>query len=225
MNTKKYIDTYKGIIIYFGLNIGISFLISIFLPKTIPFLKNPWFLSIINLIAPLITCIVLIICYQNIFHQKFQDFKTNFVKYLNIMIKYYLAGFLLMIVTNSLISSITKTMPQNEIQNRTLFNSLPLYSIISSIFLAPITEEIVFRASFKDLPLNINLKSLISALIFGLLHVIFNGDILFAIPFAALGYFLARTYYETDNIYTSISIHMFHNILCLFVLFIFGGSL
>ena len=130
-----------------------------------------------------------------------------------------------MIVTNSLISSITQSMPQNEIQNRTLFNSLPLYSIISSIFLAPITEEIVFRASLKDLPLNINLKSLLSALIFGFIHVIFNGDFIFTIPYAALGFFLARTYYETDNIYTSIFIHMFHNGLCLLVLFTMGGNI
>ena len=222
MNIKKYLEYAKGIILYLILSFSLSlFLASLNLTK-IPIFKNFWLLNILNLITPLITCIVLIIVYKDVFINKKQDLKANWQKYLNLMVKYYLVGLLLMIMTNLLISSITGNIAINEEQNRTLLNSLPLYSIIASIFLAPITEEIVFRASIKDLSNNINLKCFISCLLFGLMHVIFNGDFIFAIPYAALGFFLAKTYYETDNIFTSIIIHSMHNSICLLIILLGG---
>ena len=134
MNIKKYLEYAKGIILYLVLSLGISlFLASLNLTK-IPFFKNFWVLNILNLISPFITCIVLIIIYKDIFINKWQDFKVNWQKYINIMVKYYLVGLLLMIMTNLILSSITGNIAINEEQNRTLFNSLPLYSIIASIF-------------------------------------------------------------------------------------------
>ena len=43
MKARKYIDASKGLIIYFVLNIGISFLLANFIPKTNPLLKNTGF--------------------------------------------------------------------------------------------------------------------------------------------------------------------------------------
>ena len=129
-----------------------------------------------------------------------------------------------MIVTNTIISSITKSIAINEQGNRTLLNSLPLYSIISTIFLAPISEELAFRASFKEISQNKNVYCLISGLLFGLLHVIFNGDFIFIIPYALFGFFIAKSYSDTDNILVSITLHAWHNFFCVAILFL-GGFL
>lgn len=219
MKIKKYIQLSKGIIIYLFLNIIISLIIS-----KLPIPHNFWTSNLLNLVAPIITCIVLIIIYKQCFKNKFQDFKNNFSKYLSLIFKYWLVGLLIMMLTNTIISSITKQLPVNEETNRTLLYSLPLYSIFATIFLAPITEEITFRASIKEISSNINIYCLISALLFGLMHVIFNGDFIYAIPYASLGFFLARCYYETDNILCSIIMHSWHNFLCVILIYL-GGLL
>ena len=36
-------------------------------------------------------------------------------------------------------------------------------------------------------------------------------EILYIIPYGALGFFFAKAFYETDNIFSSISVHMIHN--------------
>lgn len=219
MKIKQYFDSFKGLIIYLFLTFGISLIL-----KLLPPIKNMFLLNIVNLITPLSICLVLIIIYKNCFKNKFKDFQINKNKYLNLIFKYWLVGVLLMIMTNIIISSITKNIATNEELNRTLLNSLPLYSIISSIFLAPINEELIFRASFKEISSNIMVKSLISAFLFGFLHVVFNGDFIYIIPYASLGFFLAKAYFETDNIYVSIIMHAWHNFLCILILTL-GGLL
>ena len=56
---------------------------------------------------------------------------------------------------------------------------------------------------------------ILSFLLFGGAHVMGNVtsyvDLLFIIPYGALGYVFALAYYKTNTIFTSISLHMFHN--------------
>jgi len=40
-------------------------------------------------------------------------------------------------------------------------------------------------------------------------------EILFIIPYGSLGFFFAKAYYDTNNIYTSYLAHFFHNLLSL----------
>ena len=217
MKIRREIVGYFGLIIYIILPILLNDIIAKFFN-----FHNFWALNIVNLIAPTLTSIVLIGIYWPIIKDKWQDFKTNWRKYLPLMIKYWLVGFVLMLLTNTIISSITNNIALNEAENRTLFYSLPLFSIISTIFLAPICEELIFRGAFKNILRNKYVFCFFTAILFGLLHVAFQGDYIFIIPYAALGFMLALAYYETDNIFVSISMHAWHNFLCILVLFLGG---
>lgn len=220
MDLKNKSKCFLGIIIYFGLMIGTTILVSAFVTPLN--LKNPILISLANLIAPLLTLLVIVIIYKDAFKNKFNDFRKNSKKYTKIMIKCYFLGFLTMAISNIILSSITGNIAINEEQNRTLVNSLPLYSIIATIFFAPITEELTFRYPFCNFSSNKNICALISCIFFGFAHVIFNGDYIFIIPYAGFGFFLAKAYLDTDNIITSIGIHMFHNALCIITILLGG---
>lgn len=217
MKALKYLNYIKGILIYFGVTI----IMELILIK-IPFPKNFWTSNLVNLIAPTLTSIVLIIVYKDLFKNKFEDFKSNYKKYFSIIFKYWLVGLVFMIITNTIISSITKSIAINEQGNRTLLNSLPLYSIISTVFLAPISEELAFRASIKDIFKDKTMFCLVSAFLFGFAHVMFNGDYIYLIPYASLAFFFAKAYYETDNILVNMFMHSFHNAFCLIMLALGG---
>ena len=90
-----------------------------------------------------------------------------------------------------------------------------IISIITIGILAPIIEELTFRKAFKDIFKNKWLFILGSGLIFGALHVVLSlnspWDLFLIIPYSSLGIAFGYTYYKTDNIYTSIIMHVFHN--------------
>lgn len=129
-----------------------------------------------------------------------------------------------MLISNLILTFFTKSIPQNESDNRALLELMPIYAIISMIILAPLSEELTFRGSFKKITQNKYLFLIITSFLFGFMHVVFNGDYLNFIPYAALGFFLGKVYYETDNIFVSTLIHSFHNLLCILLIFI-GGAL
>ena len=122
-----------------------------------------------------------------------------------------------MLLSNIIISFITSGIAANEEMNRELLLEYPYYTIISGLFSEQIIEELVFRCSFKDAFKNKWSFVLFTSFIFAGAHV-FNGftsliDLLYFIPYGALAISLGLAYYETDNIYTSILIHSFHNTL------------
>ena len=64
-------------------------------------------------------------------------------------------------------------------------------------------------------------------LLFGGMHLLSASslkELLFIIPYGSLGFFFAKAYYETDNIYTSIIMHIFHNSLSIFFILL-GNAL
>ncbi len=221
MNLKtglRVFNCFKGLAIYLSLTFGLSWLFSMI--KT----TNFWLNNLLNLLVSLITCIVLVYVYRDTFTQKLQDYKDNRSQYLKMIFKYWLCGFILMVVTNTILINFSGSIASNEEQNRQIIKELPFYALISTTILAPITEEIVFRASFKDLSTNKNVCAVVSGILFGLMHVIFNGDFIFIIPYAILGIFIAKAYFDTDNIYNSILMHAFHNTFTIAIIFL-GGAL
>ena len=84
---------------------------------------------------------------------------------------------------------------------------------------APITEELIFRKSIKDFISNKWLYVIVSGLLFGGVHVISSlgsdWGFLYLIPYCSLGMVFAHLYYETDNIFSTITIHSIHNTLAI----------
>ena len=145
---------------------------------------------------------------------KWIDFKKNFKKYFAISFKNWFAGFLIMFVSNILINYFIPGLGQNESSVQTLIAKLPVIAFILTTICAPFVEEMVFRKYLRDCVDNKILYMILSGLIFGLVHTAFNTNILeliLIIPYGALGFMFAKTIAETDNIYTTIMVHMFHN--------------
>lgn len=151
----------------------------------------------------------------------FKNFSSNF----ETSIKYWLIGFTIMIISNIIIIFILKLdIAQNEENIRSLIDKKPLFMIFSTLIYAPLAEELLFRKCFKDLFKGKYLFIIISGMTFGILHVASSLSSLYSlfhlIPYCALGIIFASLYHKTDNIFSSISVHMLHNGIALGAYFI-----
>lgn len=176
-------------------------------------------------IMSLVYILILIFLYRKELKEEIKDFKENYKKYLSKTILIYLAGVLLMFISNLIISKITnQSLSGNESTTRELIDKYPLYMIYSSIIYAPITEELIFRKSLKNIFKFKYLFIIISGLIFGLLHLSdykSTTELLFTIPYIIMGIDFAYIYYKTNNIFTTMTLHMGHNLILLIIQFIF----
>ena len=176
-------------------------------------------------IADLFVSIMLFIIYRKYLIEKFNDFKNNFNYYLEIGLKGWLIGLGIMWLGNFLLaefSPVKEALNENQVQ--LLINTSPIFALILTTIFAPINEEIIFRKSIQDFIKNKWIYIIVSGLIFGYLHVSGGNnlyDFLYIIPYGALGSAFAYILTKTDNIYTTILMHMIHNgILTLISIFL-----
>ena len=169
------------------------------------------------------TYLILLIGLALFYHKRLiNDFKTFKKSNLDSTFRNWLIGLIIMVISNIIVGSIVKDIATNESLNRELLLKFPLSNIITMIFIGPLIEEITFRASFKDCFTKWYTFATITALLFGLAHIASWNllEFLFIIPYGSLGFFFAKAFYETDNIYTSYLAHMFHNALCITIIFL-----
>lgn len=180
-----------------------------------------------------------------IFHKRiltdFKKFKKDYKKYLKLAFHYWFLGFIIMCVSNIIINIFITSggLAANESANRTILQGFPLYSLVAMCFLAPISEELLFRAAFKDAFKNIIIYSLFTGLLFAGMHVATGieswnisyliknyQELLYFIPYGSLGICFGYAFFKTDNIFTSISMHIFHNSLsvAMILLSFLGGA-
>lgn len=173
---------------------------------------------IISTLSQLGTYIIILLGLILIYHKRLlEDLKTFKKEYIKIALKYWLIGLGIMMICNILIQSITGDIAANESANRELLTNFPISNIITMVFIGPLIEEITFRASFKKAFTKWYTFSLVTAIIFASFHLLAGSslsEILYIIPYGALGFFFAKAFYETDNIYTSFIAHMIHNGIC-----------
>lgn len=182
-----------------------------------------------QLITSLVSNLTLLIVLSFIYHKDIiKDFKIffnkNFFQYLKTSLKYWGIGLSLMLVSNFFISLVTNgKLAENEEAIRSLIKVSPFLMGIDIIILAPLIEELVFRKSPRNIVENKYIYSIISGLIFGGLHVVTSlesaVDLLYFIPYCSLGITFGLLYCKTNNIFSTITIHAFHNALA-FILYI-----
>lgn len=210
MNKKQ-----KGILIYiFGLIYPflIYGLISL-LPKNIISLipKN-----IIYLYIDFVLVILLLVIYKDEIKNEWYIFKNDYKNILKTNVNYWIIGYIAMVVLNIIVSFIvSKDISENEKIARDLLKDMPIYMFLASVIFAPITEEILYRKTLKNIFSNKYLYFAISGLFFGLAHVIYSYegilDFLYVFPYAALGVSFAYMYHKTNTIFTPIAFHFIHN--------------
>ena len=92
--------------------------------------------------------------------------------------------------------------------------------IFSTIIYAPFVEELIFRKSIRDIIDNDYLYIIISGLTFGFVHTLAGStlqELIYIIPYGALGSCFAIMHVKTKNIYTSMTFHMIHNAIVVFI--------
>ena len=180
---------------------------------------------IIATIFQLLVYVIMLIVMGFIYHKRLiHDFKNFKKEYVGIAVKNWLIGLGAMLIANILISSFVGGVAVNEEANRNLLGDYPVSSFISMVFLGPLVKEITFRASFKKAFSKWYVFAIVTALLFGAAHIqtffvtYDYQELLYLIPYSTLGFFFAKAFYETDNIYTSYLAHMFHNGMCVTLL-------
>ncbi len=177
------------------------------------------FLSFLN---DIILILILISIYKKDIVRDFKNFfqKENVLKNIKTAVSFWLFGLMIMIISNSIISTITNgQLAANEEAVRKLVRLYPLYMAFQLIIYAPLTEEIIFRKSIRNITNNKYLYIFLTGFIFGGMHVISSlssiSDLLYLIPYCSLGFVFGYLYDKTNNLFFTITAHAFHNTLAL----------
>ncbi len=187
--------------------------------------QNNIYYTLSSILCDLILIIVFLFIFRKTIISKWDDYKTNYKKYLKETIIFYLIGFIIMFISLNLITIFYK-MPSNEAANENLISTYPIYSIFNILITAPIVEELMTRVILKKHINNKVIYILLSCLIFAFLHIIaslLDGNIyelLYLIPYGSLGCIFSYIYLKTDNIWTNITYHSLHNLISLLIIFL-----
>lgn len=158
----------------------------------------------------------LVILYYDTLKKDFVDILENHKNYYSKGIKYWLIGVAVMILSNFIIVVICKNgLGNNEATVRTISQFHPIYMYLSSVILAPMAEELIYRQSFRNIFGKNLIFVIISGFVFASVHVVSNAsttlDMFMLIPYSAIGISFAYMLYKFDNIFVSIGFHMMHN--------------
>ncbi len=193
-------------------------------------------LVLINL-ALITSNLITVVIFAFIFHKtlvkdfyKFNkdDFKTG--------LYYWIIGVVLMIILNMIISLLGGTIVDNESSNRELIKNYLPYAIFGMCIYAPIVEELVFRRSLRNIFKYKYTYAFFSGLIFASIHLLdeitmfistgtYTISLLYILPYMALGFCFALSYYKTNNIYSTITFHAMHNFIAILINIILLGVL
>ena len=182
---------------------------------------------IIFLIKDLIVIGILLIVYRKTLIKDFKSYFKDFLNNFEQSFKYYIIGLAIMIISNLIIVVfINNQIASNEESVRSLIDIVPLYMIFSVSIYAPITEELIFRKGIREIFNNKYLYIISSGIIFASMHLASENlslnTLLYIIPYSSLGITFAYTYYKTNNIFSTIMLHSFHNTMAI-ILYLIGG--
>lgn len=178
---------------------------------------------------------ILFLIYKDKIIKDFNEYRKGFWKNFEKSFKYYFIGLVIMIISNLIITLfITEAVAGNEEGVRDMIDTAPLYMIFSVSIYAPFVEELIFRHSIKDAimcygnnKLTRGIYIFISGFIFAAMHIIGQTtsviDYVYIIPYMSLGIAFSALYNNTDNIFSSISMHCLHNTFTVILYFVTGG--
>ena len=181
--------------------------------------------------------IVMFLIYKDKIIKDFKKYVKNFSTNFELSFKYYFIGVIIMIASNLIITLFFKEANAgNEEAVRSLIDQAPLYMMFSVSLYAPFVEELIFRHNIKDCVMCYGnnkftrcIYVFISGFVFAALHILGQTtsilDYIYIIPYMSLGVAFALLYSKTDNIFSSISMHMLHNTVTVILYFSAGGMI
>ncbi len=221
MNKIKNFINWKGLIL--GIIVFLLFYFSSYF-QLIPIILLNWDIRsitesqnvMLSTFSNIVLLLILFLIFRKDIIKEWKKFKSNFLENIDTGIKYWLVGLAIMMGSNIIINILMNLgQAANEQAVQQMISALPWLMFINAGIIVPCTEELIFRKSFRKAFPNKWLFVFISALVFGSLHVVTSMtspiELLYIIPYGALGGAFAYMYQKTDTIFTSITMHMFHN--------------
>lgn len=182
----------------------------------------------VNLVNDAIMAVVCLFIFRKFFKRNLKDFKKKWPTYVFVGI---VLGYILCIFGDTVGNLVlrlftTTTTSVNQSSISSLSHQYPIFMIIMTCFLAPITEELLFRGLvFTSIRKYSRVWAyVISALLFGFIHVMDTvlagnmSELVQMIPYCFMGLVFAYMYETTDNICTSMLTHMAQNAVAMIVL-------
>lgn len=188
------------------------------------YIKNERIYTSLSLI---IYSLLLILLFLPELKKEFKTFKNNIGNSFDNGFKYWLLGLIIMLVSNVVLNYFVfkgKIAANEELNRQAILNNPIWYTVLSVGFIAPIMEELIFRKSLDNIFNNTIFYCLFSGLFFGFAHALADLsnalNLLYIIPYGALGFVFALMDKKTDTVFTSMLMHSIHNLLTLGLLFI-----
>lgn len=174
------------------------------------------------------TDVILIIPALIIFWKQLFPGARHLIKNFKSYMKAFGPAFLTSIVCMAVANIILLVIFESKSANQTILEDgdIPfLYVALSSLIMAPIVEEGVFRNSLARLIPSETIYVIISAATFGLLHTFTSEPdllrvILYAVPYACLGFGLARARSRSHNPALNVFFHFTWNAFCIIIMLI-----
>ena len=177
---------------------------------------------IFMVLSHFIGVVVFIWLYKKVLKQDAWNFKTNWIKYLIVI----LAGFILLYVSTDVMEIIYNKLGYEGITSQNqqaIINALhgptKTFVIIYTVILAPVFEEILFRKLFftvlrKYTKLPVWAIVVIVASVFAFLHVTDLESLVFFPQYFVLALFITGAYAITkENLYVSTGLHFLNNLV------------
>ena len=202
--------------IFLGIGLIILYILLGIIPAFFP--DKCYTLSMI--ISNILTIMVAILFFKNRLKRDIKFLKDNYKQYTQFIIKYQCIMFVIYL-TSSVLSFLFSYLlfgNMSETVNQQAIEAMPMWLIIfSALLYAPVVEELLFRGSFRRFIKNDIVFIVVSGLVFGLLHTIYEPTFLEAlikgIPYIFVGGYFAYLYVKTENVTTSIISHFLHNFI------------
>lgn len=172
--------------------------------------------------------IMMLVAGKELYKQAFQDLKERGVSIFLIALKNYGLAFITGIIVSNFVAAIMqRTTSQNQaiLENQLQVNVL--FTILITLVFAPLVEELFFRGViYNQLAHRFNegVGIFVSASLFGLAHVLvalLAGDfteIIFALPYMAMGVFIARSYAQSKSFAGALLHHLLQNSIAVVML-------
>lgn len=193
--------------------------------------------TLFNLFISIFLTMIVIVTYYKDLKNNFLEFKANWKSKVMFTLKLFAIFMLIKLLSGyvSVIISETFNIEQLTSENQTAINEIlgkyPILMTFSAVCLAPIYEEVLFRLGFRKCINNKWIFIIVSGSLFGLIHI-FPTDLSLgvaltqSITYITMGLVLAYYYHEFNNIFYSIIIHFYNNLLSIiFILISFIVSL
>lgn len=169
-----------------------------------------------SVIGDILTLIILVIIFMIVNKEMVLQIKSKFKRFKMKDVKVSMvATFLLVCISKVLIAI------GNTSSNENTYISKSLIEILAVIFIIPILEEIIFRYFIYTILkqyLNKNIALIVQAMLFGFVHMAMNyGDFPQGVYTFILGIILGVIYSRKENLNGSIVIHVWFNVLGLFL--------